>query len=199
MYRFEDSRFSLGGMIATSFGLYKGWSFSIIDLSTSIGVIVSDNQYIYKYSYIDGSDYKYSDFVDPYNEAKHYDSDALFLVNAGFNVCNGFILEAGAGVGYLRDKYKMNNTYKITKTDVYDIQTNNLVRTDYDYEQTNKSHWYKQNSKISPAIRVGGKFFIPLGDYTDNGALLLGGGYIFQPCNKKRNTWDITIGYNWYF
>ena len=93
----------------------------------------------------------------------------------------------------------MNNTYKITKTDVYDIQTNNLVRTDYDYEQTNKSHWYKQNSKISPAIRVGGKFFIPLGDYTDNGALLLGGGYIFQPCNKKRNTCDITIGYNWYF
>ena len=84
MYRFEDSRFSLGGMIATSFGLYKGWSFSIIDLSTSIGVTVSDNQYIYKYSYIDGSDYKYSDFVDPYNEAKHYDSDALFLVNAGF-------------------------------------------------------------------------------------------------------------------
>lgn len=199
MYRFEDSRFSLGGMIATSFGLYKGWSLSTIDVSTSTGVTVSDNQYIYKYSYTDGSDYKYSDFVDPYNEAKHYDSDALFLVNAGFNVCNGFILEAGAGVGYHRDKYKMNNTYKITKTDVYDIQTNNLVRTDYDYEQTNKSHWYKQNSKISPAIRVGGKFFIPLGDYTDNGALLLGGGYIFQPCNKKRNTWDITIGYNWYF
>lgn len=200
MYRFEDSRFSLGGMIATSFGLYKGWEFGTsIDVSTSTGITISDNQYEYKSSYVDGTNNKYSALVDPYNEAKHYDSDALFLVNAGFNVCNGFIIEAGAGLGYHRDKYKMNNTYKITKTDVYDLQTNDLVRTDYEYEQTNKSHWYKQNSKFSPAIRIGGKFFIPLGDYTDNGALLLGGGYTFQPCNKKRNTWDITIGYNWYF
>lgn len=201
MYRFEDSRFSLGGMIATSFGLYKGWEFwpSSIDVSTSTSVTISDNQYEYKSSSVDGTNNKYSALVDPYNEAKHYDSDALFLVNAGFNVCNGFIIEAGAGLGYHRDKYKMNNTYKITKTDVYDLQTNNLVRTDYEYEQTNKSHWYKQNSKFSPAIRIGGKFYIPLVDYTDNGALLLGGGYTYQPCNKKRNTWDITIGYNWCF
>lgn len=43
---------------------------------------------------------EYSEEIDPYLEAKWYDSNFLLLANAGYNICNGLMAEAGFGAAH---------------------------------------------------------------------------------------------------
>ena len=199
MYRPEYFRFSFGAIVGVSPGLFRGWDFSLtkISQSTSISIIgnnTTENKE--ETSTIDGSKEPYSAFIDPFNEAKHYDASALLLANVGYNPCNGIILEIGGGVGYHRDKYYMDHTYLIKKTIKNDTSTGEAVESSCTYEQQSKSHWYKENRKWSPAMRLGVKIIIPAG--IDN-YIILGGGYTYLFSNTKYSSWDASLGYAWEF
>ena len=72
-----ENHFSIGGMFSTSFGAYRGVNF------------LTKTSYSYSETDLDGNvaiysgDLEYSSFVDPYNEAKHCDSNVLLLLQGG--------------------------------------------------------------------------------------------------------------------
>lgn len=207
LYRPEDCRFSFGAMVATSTGIYRGWS-NPLTVSQSMTIIIGGNNEPtvdsegnkIETSYTDLSQEEYSSRVDPYNEAKHYESNALFLADVGFNPCNGIMIEAGVGAGYHKDKYYMDKTYTLKSSVVTNSQTGESSTPTYEYIKDGDSKWYKQNSKWSPAFRLGTKFFIPLGPLGDyEGYLTVGGGYTYLPTNHKCSSWDANIGLTWCF
>lgn len=181
-----ENHFSIGGMISTSFGAYRGWDWDIVESETYL-TIGDVNDLKYKLMY--GEDQDYSSFVDPYNEAKHYDANALFLVQGGYLPCNLVMFNLGLGAAYHRDKYYMENTYKIEQY----FDKDEIV-----YTPTDDDHWYKQNTKWSPAIRLGAKFFIPLDEDQEN-CITIGGGYTYLPTTHKYSSWDASIGFSWQF
>ena len=188
MYRAYDTRFSFGGYVGFSPGFFRGWDLlSELNISQTQNVTIDiyDSGSSASTKILDGSEYAYSDFVDPYNEAKYYEANALILGNLGYNLCNGFMLELGLGAGYHQDRYFMKNVYEISQDLI------NLNRYIYTYEKTNKSHWYKQGSKWSPAVRLGTSFHIPVGD----GSITLGGGYTYLPSNNDYSSWDLSAGF----
>ncbi len=208
LYRFEDSRWSLGTILGASAGLFRGWDIGTIRQTVSIGGSTSTTVTINGVSYeqaslrISTQEYdSYSEEVDPYNEAKKYDANFLFLGNCGFNVCNGFMLEAGIGAGYHKDKYKMPHTYDIVKTTTTNLTTGELLEgPKYQYQKVGGSKWYGGKSKWSPAFRLGTKFLIPIdGFWSHSSAITLGGGYTYLPCNNKFSSWDVNVGYTWFF
>lgn len=207
LYRPEDCRFSFGAMVATSTGICRGWS-NPLTVSQSMTIIIGGNNEPtvdsegnkIETSYTDLSQEEYSSRVDPYNEAKHYESNALFLADVGFNPCNGIMIEAGVGAGYHKDKYYMDKTYTLKSSVVTNSQTGESSTPTYEYIKDGDSKWYKQNSKWSPAFRLGTKFFIPLGPLGDyEGYLTVGGGYTYLPTNHKCSSWDANIGLTWCF
>ena len=200
LYRPEDFRLSFGGIISASPGFFRGWS-SIFSQEQSVTINLEESSswgdITTETMHIDGADEPYSNFIDPYNEAKHYDASVLLLANMGFNPCNGLMLEAGIGAGYHQDRYHMDHTYFIDKT----IRTNTVtgeVTESLDYQQQSSSKWYKKNDKWSPAMRLGTRLFIPLDRYKEK-FIILGGGYTYLPMNHKFSSWDACISYGWAF
>jgi hypothetical protein len=201
MYRPENYKFSFGAVLGVSTGLFRGWNFgalTTVSQTTSISIGTGNNTTDSKeeISTIDGSEEPYSDFIDPYDEAKHYDAFALLLANIGYNICNGIMVELGVGAGYHRDLYYMDHTYLIKKTTKTNTNTGEVTESPYVYEQQTNSNWYKENGKWSPAMRLGVKFNIPAG--SDN-YITLGGGYTHLFSNTKYSSWDISLGFAWEF
>lgn len=202
MYQFDDYPFAVGLILGSSTGFYRGWSLNnalVFTQSTSIesSVSVNGGNIIGTLCKIyDGAQIEYySEFVDPYNEAVHYDSDLLLLGNSGIHICNGILLEVGLGVANHTDKYYMDQTYQITETK-QKIEGGYSEPT-YTYEKTGDSHWYK-NPKWSFASRIGTRAYIPLDRWEEN-QLSIGGGYIWTPNLAKKGTWDISLGYKYVF
>lgn len=202
MHQFDDYPFAVGLMFGSSTGFYRGWNLSnalVIHQSTSMEMSTSINGSIIntissKIYY--GDQFKhYSEFVDPYNEAQHYNSELLLLGNTNIFLCNGILLEIGIGVANHTDKYYMDQTYKITETK-QKIEGGYSEPT-YAYEKTENSHWYK-NPKWSFASRVGVRSYIPLDQWKEN-LLSIGGGYIWTPNLSTKGTWDVSIGYKYEF
>ena len=200
MYRAEGynvTRLSYGLILGFSPGFFKGiklFTFTqSVDISTSTSVSVdgasiggeSEVKRIY-----DTSSLEYSSFVDPYGIAKYYDSNALALANIGFNACNGIVLEAGVGAAWHRDKYYMENTYRVIET------IKGEESPVYDYSPQSDSHLYEGKVKCSPAIRLGANFMIPFNRDYDLG-LTIGGGYIYLPMNHRCSSWDANLGFIW--
>ena len=196
MYRIEDSFLSLGGIIGVSPGLFKRATRSnVINQSIDIN-IVDGNVSVEKPTTIKGAaETEYSNFIDPYNEAKHYDASFLALANVGFSPINGIMLETGLGTGYHQDKYHMNDTYDITPNTTTDPNTGKISES-YTYSKTGISQWYKQNEKWSLAARLGARFIFPLVPSNDV-YFSLGGGYTFLFSNNKYSSWDANIGVCW--
>ena len=205
LHRFEDSYFLFGGIVALSSGLFRGMDLiSATSVSQSVSISIGTTSsgtstgIQEQTSTIDISDEPYSNYVDPYNEAKHYDANALLLANLGYNLCNGIILEAGIGAAYHQDRYYMGQTYSINKTTRTNTITGEVTELPYEYVQQPTDKWYKENGKWSIATRFGTKFLIPLSSYDEN-FITLGGGYTFIFANHKYNSWDVNIGYSWNF
>jgi len=207
LYRFKNSRWSLGAIVGTSTGLFRKLdSGTTISQSVSIGTsntIIINGEYYQQISQsISNQDQNsYSEDVDPFNEAKQYDANFLFLGNCGFNVCNGFMLEAGVGTGYHKNKYKMPHTYNIIKTTTTSLTTGELLEEPkYQYQKADGSKWYSDNSKWSPAFRLGAKFLIPIDGFSSySSAITLGGGYTYLPSNNEFSSWDVNVGYTCFF
>ena len=210
MYRIDGSRFSFGAMMASSIDFYRGWDLSIAEFSSFGGqvestITIDDGTGNIVDATVNTStkdnriNNRYSSDIDPYNEAKQYDANFLFLGNFGFSACNGIMLEAGFGGAYHEKRYYMSDTYKTTKTTITNNLTGELIgEPKYEYDSTGQDQWYDGDSVWSPAIRIGAKFFIPL-DRFDDYSIAIGGGYTYLPMNHKFSTWDASVGFCWYF
>lgn len=208
LYRPEESDFSYGLFLSSSIGLFKGIGgiepYSYAYASTDVTYTIEVNGEIVKYretsSLVSDTPIdKYSEEIDPNHEAKKYDSNALILANFGYNPCNGLLIEAGVGAGFHQDKYYLPYTSYMTKTTTTNEITGELVgEPKYEYIKGGGSKWFRQNSKWSPALRLGAKALIPL-DGWDKYFLTIGGGYTFQFMNNKYSSWDATIGIAWTF
>ena len=97
------------------------------------------------------------------------------------------MINLGLGAAMHRDKYYMENTYSI-------MQKDDVV----EYKPVGFPHWYKQNTKWSPAVRLGAKFFIPLDEDQEN-CITIGGGYTYLPTTHKYSSWDASVGFSWQF
>ena len=213
MYHFDNSPFSIGATVATSLGFYRNLklfevesSASIVlggEPSTSTQITIDDGTGKIVSATITSSTtyntYTYSSEFDPYNEVKKYDSNCLLLGNVGFNVCNGIMLEGGLGAAFHKKRYYMPNTYTITKKTITNNLTGELIgEPKYEYTSNGEDKWYKSGEKWSPAIRLGTRFFIPL-DRWNEYSLTFGGGYTYLPINNEFSSWDISLGFCWYF
>ena len=210
LYRFEESRFSLGARIAVSSSIsdfFKIRQNKLIDsyigspqtysFSETINGVTEQYTTSTTY-YIKGLRNKaypeeYSEEIDPYNEATHHDADLMFLINSGFNLCNGLLAELGLGAAVHFRQYYMPCYYKIQET----VTTNDITGEIVGEPEIKESrilhdYWFKVNRKWSPAMRVGLRTNIPT--KWDNFYLSIGGGYTYLFTNNKYSSWDGTIG-----
>ena len=202
LYRFQDSHFLLGGNIAFSTGFFRGWkkNTQIEDSSEplkdySVVVIHDENGNPVVCSKTSTITYpcKYSNFIDPYNEAKSYNSNFMFLITGGYQPCNGLIFEIGVGLATHCKKIYMPYLYGIKETIITDMVTGEVFGDpEYSYRIVDPYYyWYKGPVKCSFATRLGMKFNIPVGDCL----ITLGGGYTCLFTNTEFSSWDVSIGF----
>lgn len=209
MYGFDDSRFSVGAIVASSVGFYK--DLNLMDTTTiSSEVSISLNNLIITIT--DGSGetisatretetikpHTYSSEIDPNNEAKHFDANFMALANCGFDACNGIMLEAGVGAAYHQKRHYMSNAYNIEKTTITNNLTGELVEEPtLKYTKSGVDKWYRDTAQWSLAIRFGTRFYIPLKGDFDDSCFSIGGGYTYLPMNNQFSSWDVSIGFTW--
>lgn len=204
MYRFEDTHFLLGANMALSTGLFRGLKTVDVTVSTSSytnTMTTTTDEYGNTVAYntltttTSGITDEYSDEIDPYHEAKTYDSHFMFLAAGGYMPCNGILLETGLGAAAHCEKTYMPCNYTITKSVTTNLSTGEVVgEPQYEYTRKDGSHWYIGKYKWSPVMRVGMKLNIPVS--TDN-FLTVGGGYTYLFSNNKYSSWDVSIGFAW--
>lgn len=210
MYSLYGVPLSFGAMVAASSRVFSGIGQGLIVYSTDYTITTDITLEDESGKLIDATavtttvtdweSNKYSAFIDPYNEAKKYDSSYLLLGNIGFNPCNGIMIEAGIGAACLQNRYYMPTMYQITKTTVTNNLTGEtLIDPVYEYDPIqNTSKWYKDDPIWTCALRFGGRFFIPLDGFMEN-SLTIGGGYIYLPRHNQHSSWDLTIGFCRFF
>lgn len=186
-----DGKFAVGGMICTSTDLFSQIGIkdsNIPNIGIDFDIITGNTQS--KVEYIDLSNMEYSNYVDPYNEARHFDMNSLILGQVAYSPCEGITIDLGAGADYHRDKYWMKEPYAIKKKYTLNSETGEISNLTQEYVKYGSSMMYKDKSSVEFAIRLGTKFFIPL----DSSSIVIGGGYIYLPGNTERNTWDACLG-----
>ncbi len=206
MYKPEETRFSFGLYLAASLGWFKGMS--IIDVTSSVyvgastTVTVDDgngNTVAYKSTTTQEQPKRYSPEIDPNNEAKKYDANSMALANVGFNITNGISVEAGFGVAYHQDRYYMADVNYLRTTTLTNEATGEIVgEPKIECVPQGFSQWFKQDTKWSPALRLGANGMIPL-DGWDKYFISFGAGYTFLFTNNKYSSWDANIGFVWKF
>lgn len=209
MYRPEYSRFSYGVILGVSPGWFKGGRFSMISsesysyTSGSTQVVITDENgktINCLQSTTSNGDIpkRYSEELDPQNEAKKYNANALVLANVGYSICNGLLVEAGIGAGFHQDVYELPFKSYISQTITTNMETGDIVDRSYGYIRNAGSQIIKDPAVWSPALRLGGKALIPLDDW-DKWFISVGGGYTWMITNHKYSSWDANIGIVWTF
>ena len=199
LYRFKQSRFSLGLRLAVSPSFFRGINFSPTNIdapiSTSVDGVVVINGILTQYTQTTTTRVpsEYSKAIDPYDVAKFYNSNLLVLLNSGFNLCNGMMIEAGVGAASNQQKIKM--PYYITYQKI--IKTNKITGERIGLSETKTIQndvvkWYKEKTKWSPTTRIGLRTFIPI--KSNRFSISLGGGYTFVITNFDYSSWDANIG-----
>lgn len=205
-YRFEESRFSIGVNIATSTGLFRG----LHDDNIHVSVVSGGDVQVTTTSVVNGSTVSYqttthnesinsdtySPDIDPYDEATTYDANFLVLLNFGYNLCNGLMIEAGMGAASHCDKIYLPHYYSKQTITTTDLTTGEVVAgPTTEYVRQDNEMWITNNAKWSPATRIGLKTFIPLTKKLyDNVFITIGGGYTYLFSNKEYSSWDANIG-----
>lgn len=206
MYKPEETRFSFGLFLAASPGWFKGLSIvdvtSSVYVGTSTTITVDDgngNPIVYKSTTTQEEPERYSPEIDPNNEAKKYEANSMALANVGFNITNGISVEAGFGVAYHQDRYYMSNVNYLRTTTLTNEATGEIVgEPKIECVPQGFSQWFKQDTKWSPALRLGANGLIPL-DGWDKYFISFGAGYTFLFTNNKFSSWDANIGFVWKF
>lgn len=198
-FHFEDTRFYIGGKIATNFDSFRGldwfasanaWAKVTINVDQKIG-----EQDLYK---IHEETFKpetsnYSSMMDPYNSAKKYTARSLFLVQGGVHVTNWLNFNLGAGIALNRNLYYLETAYGYKKYS-YEKLDPSLPDIDdvYQYFAYYKNYYYKDHYKVNFALRPAVDFRIPLGSHQ---YLNAGVGYVLTPGFKDGSSVDFSLGY----
>ncbi len=207
MYSFGFSRFSIGLLAAMNFDKFRGmknWfemeEVSNIFLGFSGGE--TDNNTVNGYNIttetINPKKTNYSSLLDPYNEAKHYTSRSLYLVQGGFNISQWARFDLGIGAARARNLYYMKNAYAL---DIYKYEKTSSTLPEIDdvyvYRNKYKDYYFKDPAKWGFAVRPALNFNIPMdGEYSDY-FLSLGIGYTFVTGIKNANSLDFSVGIRW--
>ncbi len=206
MYSFGDSRFTLGLLAAMNFDKFRGmknldlatssYSSVVIDVTGETGDGTT-NGYKVTTETINPEKTNYSEQLDPYNEAKHYTSRSLYLVQGGFNVTQWARFDLGFGAARARDLFFMKNAYAL---DIYKYEKTSSTLPDIDnvyvYRNKYKDYYFKDPAKWGFAIRPALDFNIPLDSYSDT-FLSMGVGYTFVMGVKDANSLDFSVGIRW--
>lgn len=198
------NHFVLGAYLASSTGYFKGISFSgknELAASTTVSIPVTITyedgtqvQCEQIQEYIDGRSQEYSEFIDPYKEATHYDSNFLYMLLLGYQPWNGISFTVGVGGASHRDIEYMPSYYNIQRVHIKNPASEEILAdTGYVYERTGKEFNYVSDKTRSLAIRIGAMINIPFSRYSDWG-ITFGGGYTYLPMNHKFSSWDVSIG-----
>ena len=202
-HHFEDTRFSLGGLIATNFDTYRGWEKPVqvsTETSVSIGIPstsagLKEDLYEISHETIKPETGKYSSMLDPRNEAKKYTARSLFLIQPGVNVTNWCNFTLGIGVALSHNKYFMETAYGYTKYSFTKLDPSLPDIDDiYDYRAYYKNYYYKDPIKCHFAIRPSLDFRIPVERHQ---YINLEVGYVLTPGCKDGASLDFAIGYTW--
>ena len=117
----------------------------------------------------------------------------MFLLNSGFNMCNGLLAELGLGAAVHKRQHYMPCYYKIQeKITTNDITGEIVGEPEIKESRILHDYWFKAKYKWSPAIRVGIRTNLPT--KWDNVYISIGGGYTYLFTNNKYSSWDGTIG-----
>ena len=202
-YHFEDTRFYIGGKIATNFDTFRGvnW-FAGVNASSKVTINVDQHigdEDLYK---INKEDVKpetnnYSSLMDPYNAAKKYTARSLFLVQGGVHVTNWLNFNLGAGIALNRNLYYLDTAYGYRKYS-YEKLDPSLPDIDdvYQYSAYYKNYYYKDSYKVHFALRPAVDFRIPLGSHE---YINIGAGYVITPGFKDGSSVDFSLGYTFDF
>lgn len=143
---------------------------------------------------IDGRSQEYSELLDPYKEATHYDSNSLYMLLFGYQPWNGINFTVGVGEASHRDIEYMPSYYNLQRVQIRNPVTEEIVAdTGYVYERTGIEHQYISEITRSLAIRIGTMINISFSRYSDWG-ITFGGGYTYLPKNHMFSSWDVCIG-----
>lgn len=200
LYRFKKSRFSLGLRLAVSPSFFRGINFGTSNIDSPVSTSVNGTEVIngriiqYTLTTTTRIPSEYSKAIDLYDEATFYSSNLLVLLNSGFNLCNGTMIEVGAGAASNQEKIKMPYfiTYqKIVKTNT--ITGENIGLPEAKTIMNDVTKWYTGKTKWSPAARIGLRAFLPI--KSNHFSISLGGGYTFVFTNFGYSSWDGNIGF----
>lgn len=202
-HHFEDTRFSLGGLIATNFDTYRGWEkLSQVSAETSVSIGIpststglKEDLYEISHETIKPETGKYCSKLDPQNEAKKYTARSLFLIQPGVNVTNWCNFTLGIGVALSHNKYFMETAYGYTRYSFTKLDPSLPDIDDiYDYKAYYKNYYYKDPIKCHFAIRPSLDFRIPVERHQ---YINLEVGYVLTPGYKDGASLDFAIGYTW--
>lgn len=204
MYTLEDTRFSIGALLAMNFDKFRGmknWLKTEVTQTQTIVIGGENNNTMNGYTIttetINPDKTNYSSLMDPKNEAKHYTSRSLYLVQGGFNISQWAEFDLGLGAARARDLYFMDSAYSL---EIYKYEKSNSNLPDIDdvyvYRNKYKDYYYKDPAKWGFAVRPALKFQIPL-DSSNESFLSLGVGYTYVTSIKDASSLDFTIGIRW--
>ena len=204
LYTFENSRFSIGALIALNFDTFRAMEdLALVSQSYHFESITGGNTSDVTNGYKKNvhtdtpSSTSYSEMMDPYNEAKHYTKRMLYLLQGGFAVNQWLSIHLGLGAASARNLHFMQIAY--TRT-VYSFEKQDASLPDIPdevvYTHTYKDYYYKDATKWGFAIRPALNFHIPLNEDFD---LALGAGYTFVTHLKDANSFDFSVGIRWVY
>lgn len=204
LYTFENSRFSIGALIALNFDTFRAMEdLALVSQSYHFESITGGNTSDVTNGYKKNvhtdtpSSTSYSEMMDPYNEAKHYTKRMLYLLQGGFAVNQWLSIHLGLGAASARNLHFMQIAY--TRT-VYSFEKQDASLPDIPdevvYTHTFKDYYYKDATKWGFAIRPALNFHIPLNEDFD---LALGAGYTFVTHLKDANSFDFSVGIRWVY
>lgn len=198
-HHFEDTRFSLGGLISFNFDTFRGIEApATVSSYSNSTVVVSTNSLKEDLYEIEKEDVKpnssnYNSLLDPNNEAKQYTSRSLFMVEPGIDVTNWLNFSLGLGVALSKNMYFLETAYGYTKYSYKKLDSSLPDIADvYNYKAYYKDYYYKDPTKCHFAIRPELDFRIPIDRHQ---YLNLGVGYVVTPGFKDGNSLDFSIGY----
>lgn len=209
MYRFEDSRFSIGALAYVNGGALESAQYGDHIYSfTENGVSVENNTFIRNYEAngyavtvirtvpVNGG---YSSLADPHGLARFFNSRTLFMAQAGVNFCQWVRFDLGAGAVSKREMSHLPDAYEHVRysyaplyddlPQIADVESYALYGTDL---------LYRSDIKWDFAFRAGLTASVALDLYNDH-YLNFGIGYVVAPMNPGANSLDFHIGYGWNF
>lgn len=194
LYQVKKSRFSIGAYAALSTGFFHDEGFLSINYSDQHSTITLSQhgrtvsqQITTHFESVD-----YNTYIDPYDEATHYDDNYLVLLNGGYSLFNGLTIETGIGAAAHWDKVYLPHIYTKRTITTTDLTTGNVVgEPTTDIVCLDDDAWITSNDKWSLAMRIGLRTFIPL---IEDMFITFGGGYTYLFSNKEYSSWDTHIG-----